>query len=145
MTNDPLGVLVSKNWLLYVQLGDGDILMVDPAGRATRPLPVREDGLVGEETHSLCERNAQRNFQVRVVPLQDHDPVMILVSTDGLNKSYSHDEGFLKVGSDLLNMVRKDGIRALESQLPELLNEVSRTGSGDDVSLGVIKRAEEDE
>jgi hypothetical protein len=70
---------------------------------------------------------------------------MILVSTDGLNKSYSHDAGFLKVGSDLLNMVREEGIQSVSSQLPALLNEVSLNGSGDDVSLGIIKRCDTDD
>jgi hypothetical protein len=140
-----LGALVSRNWLLFVQLGDGDILTVDPDGRATRPLPPPADEPIGEETHSLCERNAQRFFQVRVIPLQDQDPDMILVSTDGLNKSYSHDAGFLKVGSDLLNMVREEGIQSVHAQLPDLLNEVSLNGSGDDVSLGIIKRCYADD
>ena len=136
-----LGVLLAHGWFLCVQLGDGDILTVDPMGRTIRPMPPGEE-LLGEETHSLCEPNAERFCQIRIVPLEERDPVLILVSTDGLNKSYSHDDGFLKVGRDLLQMVRAEGMQAVKEQLPELLNEISRAGSGDDISLGLLKRRE---
>jgi hypothetical protein len=139
-----LSVLVAENWILYAQLGDGDILTVNALGDASRPIPPPADEPVGEETFSLCQPDAKRFFQIRFVPLQggNREPVMILVSTDGLNKSYEQDEGFLKIGRDLLTMVREEGIDQVGDRLPQLLDEVSRSGSGDDISLGLIKRDE---
>jgi len=131
-----IGVLVTQAWLLYAQLGDGDILAVDSLGVASRPIPRTSDDPVGEETHSLCQAHAYRFVQIRVAPLEDiYSPAMILASTDGLSKSYIHDKGFLQIGGDLLKMIQTDGIDSVKSQLPGLLDEVSQAGSGDDITL----------
>jgi hypothetical protein len=146
-----LGVLATPRFILYLQLGDGDILVVSDAGEVTRPLPP-DDRQFANETLSLCSRGASggkrlpssgsvgawSEFRIRFQPLERSPPALILVSTDGYANSFRSEADFLKVGSDLQNMIRENGIEYVRRSLEEWLNEASKDGSGDDVTLGLI-------
>lgn len=54
--------------------------------------------------------------------------------------SFSDSAGFLKVGSDLLEMLRADGFDSINASLRGWLEEATRSGSGDDCTLGLICR-----
>lgn len=141
-----LAVLVTEKYILYLQLGDGDILCVDTSigGETTRPFP-RDENLIANETYSLCMRDAWQNFQEpRVVPLDDSPP-MILVSTDGYANSYACEEDFVKIGKDYLEMIHTQGCKEVDDQLETILKQTSHEGSGDDITLGIIKRLKDDD
>jgi len=131
-----LGV-VTTEFLLLVQVGDGDIVTVSGAGCAERPLGT-DPRLFAGETTSLCLKDAAHSFCVQCLPLRDIRPALVLLSTDGYANSYREDAGFLKVGPDLLDMIREDGIEAVRRDLAGWLDEVSRYGSGDDTTLGAL-------
>lgn len=141
-----LAVLVTAPFILYLQLGDGDILCVDSSGKTTRPLK-RDPRLIANETTSLCTSNAWREFQVSLVSYQespsDGMPTLILVATDGYANSYPSEEEFIKIGQDYREMSRQNGIIGVWKQLEHFLKETSAKGSGDDITLGIISRIEE--
>jgi hypothetical protein len=58
-----------------------------------------------------------------------------MLSTDGCSNSFSDENAFLKVATDLESMVRTSGWPELETQLPIWLEEITRTGSGDDITI----------
>ncbi|HVG20881.1 MAG TPA: protein phosphatase 2C domain-containing protein, partial [Blastocatellia bacterium] len=78
------------------------------------------------------------SFQTLVGP----PPALILLSTDGYANSFVSEEAFLKVGKDLLEMARADGLEKVNANLEAWLSEASEGGSGDDVTLAVICRAD---
>ena len=134
-----LTVAVADSFALYLQLGDGEILNVSAAGEVARALP--EDArLFANETTSLCTPDAEKNFRVRLQPFAGVPPGLILLSTDGYVNSFSDSAGFLKVGSDLLEMLRVDGFDPVNASLKGWLEEATRSGSGDDCTLGLICR-----
>ena len=45
-----LGALITKNYIIYLQLGDGDILVVND-NEVTRPIP-KDENLIANETYS---------------------------------------------------------------------------------------------
>jgi serine/threonine protein phosphatase PrpC len=132
-------VIVTRRFLVFCQLGDGDILCVEPDGETRIVFPTDQ---VGEDTASLCMSNAWREFQVQVVPIQDGYPPLILASTDGYSKSFVSTADFRRVGADYLEMIRRSGVDAVEKQIPRFLAEASQGGSGDDISLGFIRCSE---
>jgi len=134
-----LAVLVTEAFVLYLQLGDGDILTVSETGAVTRPLP-RDERLFANETTSLCTRNAWRDFRVAFRALAGSPPALILLATDGYANSFRDDAGFLQVGADLLEIIRSDGLETVQASLKRWLNQASRAGSGDDVTLGIVCR-----
>jgi hypothetical protein len=136
-------VIVADRYDAYLQLGDGDIVAVsEKTGCAYRPLP--PDGeLIANETTSLCMDNAHRLFRCRFQAAgEDHPdhPSAILASTDGYSNSFASDEDFMRVGTDIMAIARRDGWPSVEANLPSWLSGASATGSGDDITLGIIAR-----
>jgi hypothetical protein len=134
-----LAVLAVQDFFLFLQLGDGDILTVMEDGQVLRPMP-RDPRLIANETTSLCMEDAWREMRCHFQTLYGHAPALVLVSTDGYANSFVNEEAFLKVGSDILEMMRERGVRAVSSDIPAWLREASEAGSGDDITLGLIYR-----
>ena len=127
----------TNDYLFLAQIGDGDIVTVTRAGCATRPF--RQDPrLFAGETTSLCLADAVESFTVLVHEMKEEVPALVLLSTDGYANSFEDDGGFLSVGSDLLMMLREHDADAVQRDLETWLEEASREGSGDDITLGVL-------
>lgn len=126
--------------LLFLQLGDGDILCISSDGAVTRPM--HEDSrLIANQTTSLCQNEAPENFRhAQIHADEDTLPELILLSSDGYSNSFSTDADFLQVGSDYLNLLRQFGAEKVVAQLAHILSEASRKGSGDDITLGMLDR-----
>lgn len=128
---------VTETFALYLQLGDGEILSVSESGEVVRPLK-KDERLFGNETTSLCAPEAWRDFRVNFQPLTQSPPALILASTDGYPNSFRDESGFMKVGSDLLSMIREDGLASVNDHLAGWLRDSTQAGSGDDVTLGIL-------
>jgi serine/threonine protein phosphatase PrpC len=139
-----LVVAIAESFILYLQLGDGDILRIDESGKTTRPL-VKNPDLIGNETTSLCMDRAWNQFQIKLEPQNAYTqiPALILLSTDGYSNSYASDEEFFKIGQDYLQEIRENGIESIDRQLESFLKEISAGGSGDDITLGIVSRIEQ--
>ncbi len=134
-----LSVLVTDSFILYLQLGDGDILTVSETGQVERPMP-RDERLLGNETTSLSSEQAWRDVQVRFQVTAGTPPALILLSTDGYANSFRDESSFSKVGSDLLDLLRAEGVDKVNDSLKLWLAEASQAGNGDDITLGIICR-----
>ncbi|MGH2350063.1 MAG: PP2C family serine/threonine-protein phosphatase, partial [Chloroflexota bacterium] len=138
-------VLLAESFILYLQLGDGDVIAVSETGEVSRPLPADERLFAGQTT-SLCAPRAWRDVRVgfqTLSPAEDAPekiPALILLSTDGYANSFRDEAGFLQVGSDLLAMIRGEGLDTVAGGLEMWLNEASQLGSGDDVTVAVLCR-----
>jgi hypothetical protein len=134
-----LVVLVTTHGLAFLQLGDGDILLVAENGATHRPLP-RDARLMGNETTSLCGHEAWRDFRTGWLPFTQPAPALVLLSTDGYCNSFHDDAAFLQVGADLLGLLRSEGAGSVCRSLGGWLEESSQEGSGDDITLAVLYR-----
>jgi hypothetical protein len=126
--------VASSSFVAFWQIGDGDLLAVSDTGQVGRPL-VRDALLIGNETTSLCSENAWRLFHVAAYRFAA--PLMLL-STDGFSNSYVSEEGFLRFGADLHQMIVSDGLDAVAGRLDGWLRELTEGGSGDDITLGIL-------
>lgn len=134
-----LGVLVERDYLLFLQLGDGDILIVSEAGEVSRPID-RDSRLIANETTSLCMERAWREIRTRFQTRYGTAPALILAATDGYANSFVNDAAFLQVGSDILEILRRDGVGTVQDSIGGWLQEASEAGSGDDITLGILYR-----
>jgi hypothetical protein len=123
--------------LLYLQLGEGEIMSVSATGTTTRPLPP-DDRLIANQTTSLCQPEAWRDFRSSWVT-DAALPSLVLLSTDGYANSFRSDEDFLKIGQDYLEIIRQQGIASLAEELPAILTEATQQGSGDDITLAILQ------
>jgi hypothetical protein len=131
-----LSAVATRSFMVFWQIGDGDIVVVNADGRVTRPIP-HDPELLGNATTSLCSPDAWQNFRSAftgsLAPL-------VLVATDGVANSYTNEDAFLKFGSDVFERISAEGLDAVVDQLPRWLRRISDHGSGDDVSLGILHR-----
>jgi serine/threonine protein phosphatase PrpC len=134
-----LVAVVDKEFLLCFQLGDGDILAVSDAGVVERAVP-KDKTLIANETTSLCQEDGKQYMRPQFRLFQDALPAMVLLSTDGYCNSFATPDAFLKVGADYLDMLRAEGPEEIEKGLPAWLEDTSRNGSGDDITVGIIYR-----
>jgi hypothetical protein len=131
---------ITDAYLLVLQLGDGDVMCVKEDAAQADPLLPREPHLVADETDSLCMPGAQNRFRMGLYPLRNERPALILISSDGYFNSFAAPDDFRKVGPDLLAVLRSTSLEHVRRQLARWLDDVSRDGSGDDVTLGIICR-----
>ena len=132
-----VAALVCPSCVLYLQLGDGEILTATRGGAVELPLAADET-LIANETTSLCQERAWGNFRVRFLPLDGPPPALVLLATDGYPNSFATPEGFRQVASDLLAMLDDEGVESIAKSLPIWLEEASQQGSGDDVSVAIL-------
>lgn len=132
-----LAAAVTPFALLYLQLGDGDLLVVSPAGKVSRPLP-KDARLLANETTSLCMPEAWKEVRLAIHPLAWAPPALILLATDGYANSFRDETAFHRVGPDLVDLLRSDGWEAVQASLPQWLTETSEAGSGDDITVGLL-------
>ena len=132
-----LAAAATDKVLLYLQLGDGEILSVNAQGTATRPLPP-DDRLIANQTTSLCQPEAWKDFRSTWVT-DGALPSLVLLSTDGYANSFRSDEDFLKIGQDYLQIIREQGLSSLAEELPAILTEATQQGSGDDITLAILQ------
>jgi len=130
-------VAVAERFVLYLQLGDGEILTVTDQGAVSKPL-VKDDRLFANETTSLCTADAWSDFRVSFQPITHEQPALILLATDGYPNSFRDEAGFLKVGPDILHTIRAEGLGHIHENLERWLTDSTRAGSGDDVTLGIL-------
>jgi serine/threonine protein phosphatase PrpC len=134
-----LVTLITRQGLVFLQLGDGDILLVAEDGATRRPLAA-DPRLMANETTSLCMRAAWHDFRTGWLPQTEPVPALILLSTDGYSNSFQDDKAFLQVGADLLGLLRSEGAPKIHHNLRGWLEESSQSGSGDDITLAVLYR-----
>ncbi|MFD3919281.1 protein phosphatase 2C domain-containing protein [Streptomyces sp. NPDC058595] len=134
-----IGAVITERLLVCWQLGDGDIVLVDPDGTTRMPFYTGPD--MGDETESLCEPEAWRKARLHWQPLTGGPPPGVLISTDGLSKSFADHEGFLAFATGVRSRAASHGVAAVQAQLPDWLGHAAKY-SGDDATLaGAIPAA----
>ncbi|WP_346012465.1 protein phosphatase 2C domain-containing protein [Streptomyces sp. SID3343] len=134
-----IGALTLPELLVCWQLGDGDLVLIDADGTCTTPLDSGEV-VLGEATESLCGPEAWRSMRVHWVPLRQgsRPPALVMLSSDGLSKSFVDRPGFLAFARGVFERLRAEGSdRLLERDLPHWLGEAARH-SGDDTSVALL-------
>jgi serine/threonine protein phosphatase PrpC len=119
---------------LCLQIGDGDILALRPDGTVFWPLP-ESPGCFDNVTDSLCQDDAAEHFRVALI---EEGVVLLLLATDGYGNSYEDDEAFEQIAPDYLALLKRVGAQRVAEGLPGWLAEITRIGSGDDITLGLL-------
>ena len=124
-----------KNTMILMQLGDGDIMVIDEKGRCAMPMPVSVRS-VANSTESLCEYGAYKNFRLVIqhFALFEKMPLAVMMSTDGYANSFESLNDFTQVGTDIVNIIQEDGFSQIEDDLESWLKHASTIGSGDDIT-----------
>ncbi len=128
-------VLLTPQWWGCSGIGDWDLTAVAADGTALL-LSEEQSSSSGstEATGSLCQPWPQQAWEARaqLQPLSHVQPRALVLSTDGVRKSCATDADYLSLCSALVSL------KAIE--LEQGLEQITREGSGDDVSVAVALR-----
>lgn len=127
--------------VLFLQIGDGDTVLVTSAGEAARPLP--EDGdLDGVHTSSLCQPRPLDALRIAVLDVAERDVALVYLTTDGFGKPRVDATGWWReTGEQLLGFCRSHGLNWVRDQLPDWLAEPAKVG-GDDTTMALLVRSD---
>ena len=138
-----LVAFATSSFLAFLQLGDGDILAVSTDGKVERAVE-RDERFIGNQTASMAMRNAGKQFRSKCWPYRQHLPGLVLLSTDGYANSYSNEDTFREVAADYFRQIQKHGMEEVGKRLKTWLEEVTAGGSGDDVTVGLVAREQQE-
>ncbi|MFC8128833.1 PP2C family serine/threonine-protein phosphatase [Streptomyces sp. NPDC057302] len=127
-----IGAVLTERMLFCWQLGDGDIVLVDADGVPHTPLSTGPD--MGDETDSLCEPEPWRKMRTHWQPFTAGAPPAVLISTDGLSKSFADHQGFLDFATGVTERAADQGVPAVQAQLADWLERAAKY-SGDDTTF----------
>jgi hypothetical protein len=137
-----IGMAATAAELTLFQIGDGDLLLVYPDGRVVRPL-APDTGLVGEQTYSLCQDDAEAHVRTASFWRNGHGdwPLAVMLSSDGVSKSFRDDKAFHDAARQLAAQAMHDW-QSFQAELHTWLAAISLHGSGDDATLCLALSAE---
>jgi hypothetical protein len=136
-----LAMAVTDEVLAVLQIGDGDTVVVDGAGRASRPLPADPES-DGVSTASLCQPEPLRSLRTASIEVPAADVVLAFQCTDGFGSSRVDADGWWRqTGEELVRFGRERGLDWVAEQLPGWLEEPAQVG-GDDTTLALIGRTD---
>ncbi|MCL1988169.1 MAG: protein phosphatase 2C domain-containing protein [Firmicutes bacterium] len=127
-------VVATLDFVFALQIGDGDILMVD---ETTVDWLIAPDENLGPETNSLCQHECWQYMKTQILSLEKDNP-MFLIATDGYANSFYQSKDFAKVGSDFYSLLKEKGRNYIDENLESWLNTTSEKGSGDDITLAIL-------
>ena len=113
-----LVAILTNEFLICFQLGDGDILAAYDATDEVGRVIAKDETLIANETTSLCQDDAVRQFRYEFRVIQHSLPGLVLLSTDGYANSFASPDAFLKVGRDYLDMLRTEGAAEVRRIFP---------------------------
>ena len=154
-----LCVVVTENFWFALQIGDGDIAIHDENGFSF-PVPEDERNFLNVTT-SLCDANAENEFRLA---FGTNKLDGVICSTDGIANSFASKEQLIsfyervlfvfrmyqfnrekECASDDWKEVAKKRAEFAENEIKQALPNLSKLGSGDDVTLaGFVDISEDD-
>jgi hypothetical protein len=130
--------VAGRRWLVLVQIGDGDIVGIQPGGRALLPVP-SDPSLDGLQTTSLCAPRAEEDFRVAVVDLSCTALLGVLLATDGYGNAQAAGPWADAVSNDLAGLIGGQPPEWLAAQLPGWASRcASADGSADDTTIALL-------
>lgn len=129
--------LITTSEVYLGQIGDGDILAVNPEDNNVEQVFSPRSVRIGTATDSLCMPNASRLWQTGVISLDR--VALLLLATDGLGDSFEDQAGLQKFAADVHDQLSRPGGRELvETRLTRWLQELTEKGSGDDIAVAMF-------
>lgn len=132
-----IGSLLIDSFLILIQQGDGRCEVFYENGKVEQPIPW-DERCFGNVTTSMCDSDVNERFRYCYIDLKQNPVSACFVGTDGIEDSYRNMEGtHMFYRNRCLEMIN-DKIEEYENGLSDTLSELSRQGSGDDVSIAGI-------
>ncbi len=132
--------LLTSEYLLLLQQGDGRCVVFDSHGAASQPIPW-DDRCFSNVCTSVCDTDAVQSCRYHIIDLSQNPVIACVAGSDGVEDSFSSMDKMHTFYREKLKIACEDGVEGLEAHLKEKLPQFSAEGSQDDVTIcGLIDR-----
>jgi len=129
-----LAFVRTPNYWFGLHIGDGKCLTCDEQGRWSEPILWDSDCFLNTTT-SLCNNEAYKRFRYSFSGKEDF-PLAVMLGTDGIDDSWG--DKLSAYYTSILEDISTEGIENAKKSLRDSLPDLSKNGSGDDVSVAWI-------
>lgn len=133
--------LMTKDYLLLLQQGDGHCDVFDFKGNVFQPIPW-DDRCFSNVTTSVCDSDAIESCRYSLIDLRKQPVLACIAGSDGVEDSYSSMEKVHGFYRKIIVYIKEKGIDSLKEYLTENLHLLSENGSGDDITICGIVNAD---
>lgn len=126
--------VITDDYSFGMQIGDGKCVLIDENGQFLEPIPWDDDCQLNVTT-SICDDDAIDEFRFYI---SDKMPTAVFVGSDGIDDSYANEEELYALYRSILKIFIEHGDEVGKSEIREYLPVLTKRGSGDDVSMGLI-------
>jgi len=133
-----IAVALTKNYWFGMRIGDGNCVAVSRESEPSYPIEWDEKCFLNVTT-SLCDSDAINNFRHCCWFVKDRElPAAVFIGSDGIDDSFGSDEKLFNFYRTVLYSFGTKDFDAAKGELKDYLPNLSKTGSGDDVSLAAV-------
>lgn len=126
--------VITDDYSFGMQIGDGKCVLIDENGQFLGPIPWDDDCQLNVTT-SICDDDAIDEFRFYI---SDKMPTAVFIGSDGIDDSYANKEELYALYRSILKIFIEYGDEVGKSEIREYLPVLTKRGSGDDVSMGLI-------
>lgn len=126
--------VITDDYSFGMQIGDGKCVLIDGNGQFLEPIPWDDDCQLNVTT-SICDDDAIDEFRFYI---SDKMPTAVFIGSDGIDDSYANEEELYALYRSILKIFIEHGDEVGKSEIREYLPVLTKRGSGDDVSMGLI-------
>ena len=129
--------ILTKNYLLVIQQGDGCCVVLNDQGELLHPVP-KDEMCIRNMTTSLCDRDAEKRARYYYYDMRGHSLGGVFLASDGIEKSFGNEIFLNAFYAELCHELVKVKNGNEDVYMRELLPKISEKGSKDDVTLSAI-------
>ncbi len=132
-----IGGLLTEDYLLLLQQGDGRCVVVDEEGKMDMPIPW-DDRCFANVCTSVCDTDSIERCRYTVIDIKKHPVAAVFMGSDGVEDSFMTMDQMYTYYRKLLLYCADHSVEQLKEHLDETLPDFSAKGSGDDTTISGI-------
>ncbi len=128
-------IFAVTEWYSFgMQIGDGKCIYINCDGDFSEPIPW-DDNCQLNVTTSICDDDSIDEFRFFIT---NQKPAAVFCGSDGIDDSYANINELYALYRSILKIFADHGVDVGKNEIKEYLPVLTKKGSGDDVSIGLI-------
>lgn len=138
-----IAAVLTDKYLFALKLGDGNVCVSNRRNKACLLDKIRrelsDEQLQFNLTTSLCNSDAAKSFKHCMIPANKANRINgVLLSSDGVINSFTTEEAYVAFVENVFKGFQDQKLKDAKQELADFLPELSKKGSGDDLSIAII-------
>ncbi len=140
--------VITKDFCFVIKLGDGNANLILNDKTISSPEELADDMLQFNITTSMCNSDADimfRHYFCNISSENENSVVGVLLSSDGVINCFRSEEAYYSFVENVYYAYGEESVENARNELEGALNVFSERGSGDDLSIAIIRGEMTDE